>query len=115
MSILVSNIRLPFDEPEALALAQARRLTGLDEAQAAVSRVSIDARRGRIFRVYTVRLDAPVDEKAFAEKLQMPFVRYKPDEKAAVPRGKKRCLAGVIQSAGNHFFPLSHRGFLLFL
>lgn len=90
MSILVSNIRLPFDEPEALALAQARRLTGLDEAQAAVSRVSIDARRGRIFRVYTVRLDAPVDEKAFAEKLQMPFVRYKPDEKAAVPRGKKR-------------------------
>ncbi len=50
MSILVSNIRLPFDEPEALALAQARRLTGLDEAQAAVSRVSIDARRGRIFR-----------------------------------------------------------------
>ena len=90
MSILVSNIRLPFDEPEALALAQARRLTGLDEAQAAVSRVSIDARRGRIVRIYTVRLDAPVDEKAFAEKLQMPFVRYKPDEKAAVPRGKKR-------------------------
>ena len=71
MSLTVSNIRLPFDEPEQQAIAEARRLTGLlsDGTQAAVSRVSIDARRGRIFRVYTVRLDAPIDEKAFAEKL----------------------------------------------
>ena len=92
MSLLVSNIRLPFDAPEQQALAAARRLTGLtaDEVQAAVCRVSIDARRGRISRVYSVRLDAPFDEKAFAEHLQMPFVRYKPDEKPAVPRGKKR-------------------------
>ena len=28
----------------------------------------------------------------------------------SVPRGKERRLAGVIQSAGNHFFPLSHIG-----
>lgn len=92
MSLLVSNIRLPFDVPEQQALAEARRLTGLtaDEVQAAVCRVSIDARRGRISRVYSVRLDAPFDEKAFAEHLQMPFVRYKPEEKPAVPRGKKR-------------------------
>ena len=63
MSLLVSNIRLLFDEPEAQAIAEARRLTGLvsNETQAVVSRVSIDARRGRIFRVYSVRLDAPVD------------------------------------------------------
>ena len=92
MSLMVSNIRLPFDVPEEQALAEARRLTGLasDEVQAAVHRVSIDARRGKIFRVYSVRLDAPTDEKAFAEKLQMPFVRYKPDEKPAVPCGSKR-------------------------
>ncbi len=92
MSLTVSNIRLPFDVPEQEALAEARRLTGLtsDEVQAAVCRVSIDARRGRISRVYSVRLDAPFDEKAFAEHLQMPFVRYKPDEKPAVPRGEKR-------------------------
>ena len=69
MSLMVSNIRLPFDAPEEQALAEARRLTGLasDDAQAAVYRVSIDARRGKIFRVYSVRLDAPVDEKAFAK------------------------------------------------
>ena len=92
MSLLVSNIRLPFDEPEAQAIAEARRLTGLvsDETQAVVSRVSIDARRGRIFRVYSVRLDAPVDEKAFAEHLQMPFVRYQDDARPAIPRGTKR-------------------------
>ena len=53
MSLTVSNIRLPFDLPEEQALAEARRLTGLasDEVQAAVCRVSIDARRGRISRV----------------------------------------------------------------
>ena len=92
MSLLVSNIRLPFDRPEEEALAEARRLTGLrsEEIQAAVYRVSVDARRGHIARVYTVRLDAPWDEKAFAETLQMPFVRYKPDEKPTVPRGSKR-------------------------
>lgn len=92
MSLTVSNIRLPFDEPEQQAVAEARRLTGLvsDETQAAVSRVSIDARRGRIFRVYTVRLDAPIDEKAFAEKLQMPFVRYHDDTRPPVPCGDKR-------------------------
>ena len=58
MSLMVSNIRLPFDVPEEQALAEARRLTGLasDEVQAAVHRVSIDARRGKIFRVYSVRL-----------------------------------------------------------
>lgn len=89
---MVTGIRLPFDLPEQAAIAEARRLTGLtaNDIQAAVCRVSIDARRGQISRVYSVRLDAPFDEKAFAEKLQMPFVRYKPDEKAAVPRGKKR-------------------------
>ena len=29
MSLMVSNIRLPFDVPEEQALAEARRLTGL--------------------------------------------------------------------------------------
>ena len=92
MSLIVSGIRLPFDAPEELALSEARRLTGLasDSAQAAVCRVSIDARRGRISRVYSVRLDAPFDEKAFAEKLQIPSVRYKADAKPDVPRGRKR-------------------------
>ncbi len=73
MSLMVTGIRLPFDLPEQAAIAEARRLTGLtaNDIQAAVCRVSIDARRGQISRVYSVRLDAPFDEKAFAEKLQI--------------------------------------------
>ena len=89
---MVTGIRLPFDLPEQAAIAEARRLTGLtaNDIQAAVCRVSIDARRGQISRVYSVRLDAPFDEKAFAEKLQMPFVRYKPNTKIIIPHGEKR-------------------------
>ena len=89
---MVTGIRLPFDLPEQAAIAEARRLTGLtaNDIQAAVCRVSIDARRGQISRVYSVRLDAPFDEKAFAEKLQMPFVRYKPNTKIVIPHGEKR-------------------------
>ena len=62
---MVTGIRLPFDLPEQAAIAEARRLTGLtaNDIQAAVCRVSIDARRGQISRVYSVRLDAPFDEK----------------------------------------------------
>ena len=92
MSLLVTGIRLPFDEPETAALDRARRLTGLlsSETEAAVCRVSIDARRGQISRVYSVRLDVPCDEKAFAEKLQMPSVRYKENARPAVPHGEKR-------------------------
>ena len=92
MSLMVTGIRLPFDLPEQAAIAEARRLTGLtaNDIQAAVCRVSIDARRGQISRVYSVRLDAPFDEKAFAEKLQMPFVRYKPNTKIVIPHGEKR-------------------------
>lgn len=70
MSLLVTGIRLPFDEPETAALDRARRLTGLlsSETEAAVCRVSIDARRGQISRVYSVRLDAPCDEKGICGK-----------------------------------------------
>ena len=89
---MVTGIRLPFDLPEQAAIAEARRLTGLtaNDIQAVVCRVSIDARRGQISRVYSVRIDAPFDEKAFAEKLQMPFVRYKPNTKIVIPHGEKR-------------------------
>lgn len=77
MSLLISGIRLPFDAPEESAIAQALSVCGLRQApQASVWRVSIDARHGKISRVYTVRLDGVENEEAFAEKLQMPLVRY---------------------------------------
>ena len=92
MSLMISNIRQPFDEAEQSAVDKALRLCGLteNEVSAGVYRSSLDARRGKIDRVYSVRIDAPFDEKAFAESLQMPFVRFKPNAVAPVPRGARR-------------------------
>lgn len=90
MGLLVTNIRLPFDRPEEEAIAAARRQAGLTGAETAarVYRVSLDARHGRVSRVYTVRLDAPFDEEAFAEKLQMPFLRFQANERPVVQPGR---------------------------
>lgn len=92
MSIIVSNVRLPFDCPEQQAVREALRLTGIAEGsvQAAVCRASIDARRGGLSRVYSVRIDGMQDERAFAENLQMPFVRFKEDTPPAIKRGNKK-------------------------
>lgn len=80
MSIIVSGIRLPFDENDGAAVAQALVLCGLTaaDAQASIYRVSLDARRGKIDRVYSILLDGIDQEEAFAAQLQMPSVRYKP-------------------------------------
>ncbi|MBS5143954.1 MAG: hypothetical protein KHY89_00360 [Butyricicoccus pullicaecorum] len=79
MSILVSNIRLPFDEPEGAAIERAKRICNVqsETVTASVYRTSIDARRGKIDRVYSVLLDGIVEEEAFAAALQMPSVCYK--------------------------------------
>lgn len=79
MSILVSNIRLPFEEPEGAAIEQAKRICNVQSktVTASVYRTSIDARRGKIDRVYSVLLDGIVEEEAFAAALQMPSVCYK--------------------------------------
>ncbi|MFR4972500.1 MAG: hypothetical protein ACLUB2_03405 [Butyricicoccus pullicaecorum] len=78
MSIIVSGIRLPFDENDGAAVTQALSLCGLtaNDAQASIYRVSLDARRGKIDRVYSVLLDGIDQEEAFAAQLQMPSVRY---------------------------------------
>ena len=80
MSIIASGIRLPFDENDGAAVTQALSLCGLtaNDAQASIYRVSLDARRGKIDRVYSVLLDGIDQEEAFAAQLQMPSVRYKP-------------------------------------
>ncbi len=95
MSLRVSGIRIPFDAPEEEALQMARRLAGLEneEVQARVSRVSLDARRGRPTSVYTVRLDVPGGGERIAEKLEHPSVCFVKDDRPEVPRGRKK-LAG---------------------
>lgn len=77
MSILVSGIRLPLAAPEEEAYVQALRLCGLraDGLETAVYRVSIDARRGRVSRVYTVQIDGVPQEQALTDRLGLQNVR----------------------------------------
>lgn len=77
MSLLVTGLRLPFDVPEEEALALAMRRCGLREGMPSLYRRSIDARHGKINKVYSVLIDGVNDEEAFAQQLQMPSVRYK--------------------------------------
>jgi len=106
MSILVSELRLPFQESEKEAIAQARRLTGLTDqtdAPAWVHRVSIDARHGRLQRIYTVGFQladlpsasvpsASQREQALVAALHNLHVRYQSDEPPVIPCGTKRLL-----------------------
>ncbi len=91
MSLRVSGIRLPFDVPEQEAIKQARKLVGLGEdVGAEISRVSLDARRGKPTRVYTVSLRAGEDEESIAQKLDEPSVRFVKEERLEAPESKKR-------------------------
>lgn len=77
MSLLVTGLRLPFDAPDEEALALALRQCGLSSGDATLYRRSIDARHGKINKVCSVLIDGVPEEEAFAQKLQMPSVRYK--------------------------------------
>ena len=78
MSIYVSGIRLPFDKPEYLAIDEAYKKTKLSHTKvqnAFIYRVSIDARRGKISKVYTVILDGVENEQKIVEKLNDATIR----------------------------------------
>lgn len=80
MSLFVSGLRLPFDAPDEEALALAMRQCGLCEGTPSLYRRSLDARHGKINKVCSVRIDGVDGEEAFAQRLQMPSVRYKKSE-----------------------------------
>ena len=93
MSIIVSGIRLPFEADEREAVAQALRKCGLHGAEtAAIYRRSIDARHGRIQKVYSVLIEGVPEERAFAERLAEPSVRFK-EERLCEPRRGSHKLA----------------------
>ena len=62
MSLIVSGIRLPFEQADASALEQARRQCGLGKNQVTASRIykkSLDLRHGKLTKVFSVLLDTP--------------------------------------------------------
>lgn len=93
MSILVSGIRLPFATPEKQAIAQACETIGVapNAVQPSIYRQSLDARHGKITRVYTVQLDGLDNAAALADKLNLSSVKYKPTTVFAPSFGAKPC------------------------
>lgn len=80
MSLIVSGIRLPFDEPSELACENALAQCGLHPGgslRSSLYRTSIDRRHGKIDRVYSVRIDGVEKEENFCERLANPAVRVK--------------------------------------
>lgn len=92
MSIYVSNIRLPFTEPEYIAIDEAYKRCKISHTQvrqAFIYRVSIDARRGNINKVYTVVLDGVENEQKIAEKLNDLNIRFREINEFSLQTGKK--------------------------
>ena len=71
MSLIVSGIRLPFEQADASALEHARRQCGLGKNQVTASRIykkSLDLRHGKLTKVFSVLLDTPLEERVLQQK-----------------------------------------------
>lgn len=92
MSIIISDIRLPFDLPEQEAIDIALQRCGMESGcgSAAVYRESIDARHGKINKVYSVCVEGIPDEDGLVQQLGSPSVRRKAEEIAEPVVGTKR-------------------------
>lgn len=91
MSIIVSNIRLPLEENDASAIWEAYKKCGLpvQAGRASVYRQSIDARRGKISRVYSVLIETALDDRKFVDKINLPEVRIKAEAHEPIITGDK--------------------------
>lgn len=93
MSLIISGIRLPFDEPEEHAIEKAMKQCGLQNGRplrSSVYRSSIDRRHGKIDRVYSVCIDGIEEEEAFCERLADPSVRVRRECTLAFRRGTEK-------------------------
>ena len=92
MSLIVSGIRLPFEQADASALEQARRQCGLGKNQVTASRIykkSLDLRHGKLTKVFSVLLDTPLEERVLQQKGEGP-IRKKAAPLQLSPGGEKK-------------------------
>lgn len=92
MSILVSNIGLPFPFSEEEALTAARRKLSLSKNAVrwgCVHKRSLDLRRGELKAVVTVELELEQDEAVFAARKNDPSVRLRTLAILPIPTGKE--------------------------
>lgn len=93
MSIVISGIRLPYEQADASALKEARRRCGLEAGQAAarVYKRSFDLRHGKLTQVFSVLLEAePELESRVLQRCQDPNIRPKAAPAAPCPTGERR-------------------------
>lgn len=96
MSILISNLGLPFPFSEEEALAAARKRLSLGKSAVCAGRVhkqSLDLRRGELKAVCTVELELAGDEAAFVQSCNDPSVRLRLPAEVPVPTGNRRLSA----------------------
>lgn len=93
MSIVVSNIVMPFGSSDEEAVAQAVRTARLSPSSVlsgSVHKVSFDLRHGRLSKVYSVELDTDTDEARLVKGLGLPFVRQRAKACLPLPVGTDR-------------------------
>ena len=93
MSLIVSGIRLPFDESEEYAIKKAIEQCGLQNCgslRSSVYRSSIDRRHGKIDRVYSVCIDGLELEEDFCERLGDSSVRVRRESTLSFQCGTKK-------------------------
>lgn len=96
MSILISDVRLPFPFSEEEALTAARKKLRLSPESAcggSLHKRSLDLRHGDLRAICTVELSLPGNEAAFVDRLSDPHVKLR--ERAVMPRptGRERLEA----------------------
>ena len=96
MSILCSNLGLPFPFSEEEALVAARRKCSLSKSavkSGSIYKRSLDLRRGELKAVVTVELELVQDEQAFVLQKNDPQIRFRPPAVLPCPQGKQRLQA----------------------
>lgn len=93
MSIVISGIRLPYEQADAAALAAARRRCRVDgrQGEARIYKRSLDLRHGKLSKVFSVQLDLPAAlEEKILSRTQDPNVRRKARPLELSAQGKGR-------------------------
>ena len=96
MSILISDVRLPFPFSEGEALTAAIRKYSIPKSRVRAGSIykrSLDLRHGELRAVCTVELSLEGDERALAEQKHDPHFRLRTPARMPVPTGKERLSA----------------------
>lgn len=91
-SIVVSGLRLDYEQPDEAAIDQARQQCGLGRSDLLGARIykkSLDLRHGKLTKVFSVLLETPFAQQV-VNRCQQPSIRMKPQALSPQPSGCQR-------------------------